>query len=94
MRTTFSFSKYANNEQFADIVKKLLDRVQSEPGVVSAAVSSGYPLQSEVISAGSSGVLRAVLAFKADGTSAREKLRQWEDSSRSLQTIFKRLGFL
>jgi putative ABC transport system permease protein len=53
MRTTFSFSKYGTNEQFAEIVKKLLDRVQSEPGVVSAAVSSGYPLEPEVISAGS-----------------------------------------
>jgi putative ABC transport system permease protein len=52
MQTTFSFSKYAGNEQYANIVKKLLNRVQSEPGVVSAAVSSGYPLQSEVISSG------------------------------------------
>jgi len=53
MRTTLSFSKYASNEQFAEIVKKMLDRVQAEPGVVSAAVSSGYPLEPEVISAGS-----------------------------------------
>jgi len=52
MRTTFSFSKYANNEQYADIVKKLLDRVHAEPGVLSAAISSGYPLESEIISAG------------------------------------------
>jgi putative ABC transport system permease protein len=52
MRTTFSFSKYANNEQYADIVKKLLARVHAEPGVLSSAVSSGYPLQSEIISAG------------------------------------------
>ena len=54
MRTTFSFSKYANNEQYADIVKKLLDRVHAEPGVLSAAISSGYPLESEIISAGPS----------------------------------------
>jgi putative ABC transport system permease protein len=54
MRTTFSFSKYGNNEQFAQIVKKLLDRVQSEPGVLSAAASSGYPLEPELISAGPS----------------------------------------
>ena len=53
MRTTFSFSKYGSNEQFAEIAKKLLDRVQSEPGVLAAAVSSGYPLEPEVISAGS-----------------------------------------
>ena len=53
MRTTFSFSKYGSNEQFAEIAKKLLDRVQAEPGVLSAAVSSGYPLEPEVISAGS-----------------------------------------
>jgi putative ABC transport system permease protein len=53
MRTTFSFSKYSNNEQYAEIIKKLLDRVHAELGVLSAAISSGYPLQSEVISAGS-----------------------------------------
>ena len=53
LRTTFSFSKYASNEPYADIVKKLLDRVHAEPGVLSAAISSGYPLESEVISAGS-----------------------------------------
>jgi putative ABC transport system permease protein len=52
MRTTVSFSKYAGNEQLADIAKKLLNRVQSEPGVISAAISSGYPLEPEVIAAG------------------------------------------
>jgi putative ABC transport system permease protein len=54
MRTTFSFSKYAKNEQLADAVKKVLIRVQGEPGVMSAAISSGYPLESEVITAGPS----------------------------------------
>lgn len=52
MRTTFSFSKYATSEQSADVIKKLLLRVQAEPGVVSAAISSAYPLEAEVISAG------------------------------------------
>jgi putative ABC transport system permease protein len=54
MRVTLSFSKYAKTEQLADIVKKLLLRVLAEPGVVSAAISSGYPLESEVITAGPS----------------------------------------
>ena len=74
MRTTFSFSKYGTNEQFADIVKKLLDRVQSEPGVLSAAVSSGYPLEPEVISADPTRS-PGRSAFK-DVTLAREKPRQ------------------
>ena len=52
MRTTLSFSKYAKNEQFEDAIRKLLARVQAEPGVLSAAVTSGYPLESEVIAAG------------------------------------------
>ena len=54
MRTTLSFSKYAKTEQLTDAVKKLLVRVKSEPGVLSAAISSGYPLESEVITAGAS----------------------------------------
>lgn len=52
MRTTFSFNKYATPEQFAEIIKKVLIRVQAEPGVVSAAISGLYPLQPEAISAG------------------------------------------
>jgi len=52
MRTTFSFSKYETNEQTVDMIKKVLDRVQAEPGVISAAFSGMYPLESEAISAG------------------------------------------
>jgi putative ABC transport system permease protein len=52
MRTTFSFSKYAKQEQVVDIIKKVLNRVQAEPGVVSASFSGIYPLEPEAISAG------------------------------------------
>ena len=54
MRTTLSFTKYAKNDQLTDVMKKLLLRVKSEPGVVSAAISSGYPLEPEIITAGPS----------------------------------------
>ncbi|MGH9712407.1 MAG: ABC transporter permease [Candidatus Acidiferrales bacterium] len=52
MRTTFSFSKYAKPEQLNIAIKKVLDRVQAEPGVVTAAISSSYPLEPEAIAAG------------------------------------------
>jgi putative ABC transport system permease protein len=52
MRTTLSTNKYATPEQFAEIIKKILIRVQAEPGVVSAAISGLYPLEPEAISAG------------------------------------------
>ena len=52
MRTTFSFSKYAKQEQVVDVIKKVLHRVQVEPGVVSASISGIYPLEPEAISAG------------------------------------------
>jgi putative ABC transport system permease protein len=52
MRTTFSFSKYAKQEQVVDVIKKVLHRVQAEPGVVSASISGIYPLEPEAISAG------------------------------------------
>jgi putative ABC transport system permease protein len=54
MRTTFSFTKYAKQEQVVDLIKKVLTRVQSEPGVGSAAISGIYPLEPEAISAGAS----------------------------------------
>jgi len=52
MSTTFSFSKYGTREQFLEVGKKVLDRVQAQPGVLSAAIASFYPLQPEVITAG------------------------------------------
>ena len=54
MRTTFSFTKYAKREQTVDIIKKVLNRVQAQPGVVSASIAGLYPLEPEVISAGAS----------------------------------------
>jgi putative ABC transport system permease protein len=53
MRTTFSFSKYASGDQLTLVGKKVLDRVQAVPGVLSASLSSVYPLQEEAIVAGS-----------------------------------------
>jgi putative ABC transport system permease protein len=54
MRTTFSFSKYASREQLTVVGKKVLDRVQAVPGVLSASLSSVYPLEHEAIVAGAS----------------------------------------
>ena len=52
MRISFNWSKYAGTEQYAAAAKKLVDRVQSEPGVKNAAIASNYPLQPELISGG------------------------------------------
>ena len=52
MRTTFSFTKYAKPEQTVDIIKKVLNRVQAQSGVVSASIAGLYPLEPEAISAG------------------------------------------
>jgi putative ABC transport system permease protein len=54
MRTTFSFSKYASRDQLTVVAKKVLDRVQAVPGVLSASLSSVYPLEHEAIVAGTS----------------------------------------
>jgi putative ABC transport system permease protein len=54
MRTTFSFTKYANQEQVVELIKKVVTRVRSEPGVVSASIAGLYPLEPEAISAGAS----------------------------------------
>jgi putative ABC transport system permease protein len=52
LRTTFSFSKYTKEEQSRVMVKKLVDRVKSEPGVLSGAVSNRFPFEPEAIAGG------------------------------------------
>jgi predicted permease len=52
MRTTFNWSRYTEADKTNMVVQKLLDRVKSEPGVLSAAISSRYPFEPEAISGG------------------------------------------
>jgi len=64
MRTTFNWSKYSSDEQTTAVVKKLLDRVQREPGVLSAAISNRYPFEPELISGGPQSVS---FSFQVEG---------------------------
>jgi putative ABC transport system permease protein len=52
LRTTFSFSKYTSDEQTRPMVNKLIQRIKDEPGILSAAVSSRFPFEPEVIAGG------------------------------------------
>jgi putative ABC transport system permease protein len=52
LRTTFNWSKYTAADKTGVVVEKLLERVQSEPGVLSAAISSRYPFEPEIITDG------------------------------------------
>src|SRR6202044_2527044 len=52
MKINFNWTKYKGDDPFADVAKKVLDAVQAEPGVLSAAISSGYPLEAEMITGG------------------------------------------
>ncbi|HYL64592.1 MAG TPA: ABC transporter permease [Candidatus Methylomirabilis sp.] len=52
MRTMFNWSKYTAADKTGVIVDQLLDRVKSEPGVLSAAVSNRYPFEPEFVSGG------------------------------------------
>lgn len=55
MRTNFNWSKYMNDgDKLRVVAQKVLERVGSEPGVLSAAVSSRYPFEPEVVTAGAS----------------------------------------
>ncbi|MGA8223890.1 MAG: ABC transporter permease [Candidatus Acidiferrales bacterium] len=64
MRATLSFNKYATPEKLLEVLKKMIDRVQAEPGVVSAAISSSYPLEPEAIAAGPDA---SASSFKIEG---------------------------
>lgn len=59
MGTSFSFSKYSTNDQYVDIGKKVLSRVQAVPGVLSAAISDSYPMQPDIVSGGANAALGA-----------------------------------
>ena len=64
MRTTFNWSKYTGSDKTAVVVQKLLDRVRSEPGVLSAAISSRYPFEPEMITGGPESVS---FSFQVEG---------------------------
>jgi len=64
MRIAFNWSKYSAADKTRVVIQKLLDRVKSEPGVLSAAISSRYPFEPETISGGPESVS---FAFQIDG---------------------------
>jgi putative ABC transport system permease protein len=64
LRTTLNFAKYTTNEQSIVFVKKLLERLKSESGVLSAAVSDRYPFEPEFIAGGAQGVS---FSFEVEG---------------------------
>jgi putative ABC transport system permease protein len=52
MQITLNWVKYKTSDQSKVVTQELLDRVQSEPGVLSAAISSRYPFEPEAITNG------------------------------------------
>jgi putative ABC transport system permease protein len=52
MQLTFNWTRYAKSEQYAEAARKILELVRPEPGVLSAAISSSYPLEPDLITAG------------------------------------------
>ena len=54
MRLTFNWSKHKTGEEIALQAKQVIERARTEPDVLSAAISSTYPLEPELLSAGQS----------------------------------------
>lgn len=52
MRVTFNWSKHKTGEEIALEAKQILDRAKLEPGVLSAAFSSTYPLEPDLLTFG------------------------------------------
>ena len=52
MQLTFNWTRYAKGEQYAEVTREILDLVRPEPGVLSAAMSSTYPLEPDLILGG------------------------------------------
>ncbi|MFL6275034.1 MAG: ADOP family duplicated permease [Blastocatellia bacterium] len=49
LRVSSNWSRLATTEQYRDFMLRLLDRVKAQPGVLSAALSSTYPLNANSI---------------------------------------------
>lgn len=52
MTVDLNWSKYGQPEQARSVSRRLLEKVQSQPGVVSAAISSSYPMDPDNITGG------------------------------------------
>jgi putative ABC transport system permease protein len=52
MKINLNWSKYSTGEKLWEVEKKILERVEAEPGVLSAALSSSYPLEADLIAGG------------------------------------------
>ncbi|MCI0488873.1 MAG: ABC transporter permease [Blastocatellia bacterium] len=62
MRINLNWSKYTTPQQTRDFYKRLLERVKSQPGVMSAAAASTFPLNPAGITAGPQ-----TLSFQIEG---------------------------
>lgn len=54
MRVNANWSKYDTNQKFIDFSKRVLERVQTQSGITSAAMSNSYPLNPRSIANGPS----------------------------------------
>ncbi len=45
MNVDFNWSKHQTSQQLRDVSQRMLEKVRSQPGILSAAVSSSFPLQ-------------------------------------------------
>jgi putative ABC transport system permease protein len=52
MKVNFNWAKYGTSLQYGEVAKKLVDHIAVQPGVLSVAVSSSYPLEPELLSGG------------------------------------------
>ena len=52
MRTSLNWAKYKDGDSTRAVVRTLLNRLKTEPGVLSAAISSRYPFEPEAITQG------------------------------------------
>jgi predicted permease len=43
------WSKYKNQEQLVDLARRIMDKVRAEPGVMTAAIASSFPLDPDVL---------------------------------------------
>lgn len=54
MTLNYNWSEYGTSEKLEKASERLVDRIKAQPGVLAAALSSGYPLQPEIVAQGPS----------------------------------------
>jgi putative ABC transport system permease protein len=89
LRFNLNWSKYNGSKEYAEVSRRILERAQAQPGVVAAAVATGFPMDPDLNPSGAGRPLR----FRVEGDPRPDSESPPIRLGRSVTTdYFKALG--